>query len=87
MNCDLSKTMKRYNHLPGEIDDSSHKMSLKLDLSDSTMIILYTIWDKERNQLSFAEYLLPLRTKQANHQLCHPKTGGSALIALTLECV
>ena len=38
-----STAMKRYNHLLGEIDSVYHEMSQKLGLSDSAMIILYTI--------------------------------------------
>lgn len=41
-----SKEMKRYNHLLGEIEATYHEMSLKLGLSDSAMIILYTICDE-----------------------------------------
>ena len=37
--------MRRYNHLVGEIDGVYHEMSLKLGLSDSAMIVLYTICD------------------------------------------
>lgn len=40
-----SKVMRRYNHLVGEIDGVYHEMSLKLGLSDSAMIVLYTICD------------------------------------------
>ncbi len=40
-----SKAMRRYNHLVGEIDGVYHEMSLKLGLSDSAMIVLYTICD------------------------------------------
>lgn len=39
----ISKEMKRYNHLLGEMDAVYHEMSLKLGLSDSAMKILYTI--------------------------------------------
>ena len=39
----ISKEMKRYNHLCGEIEAVYHKMSLKMGLSDSAMRILYTI--------------------------------------------
>lgn len=39
----ISKEMKRLNHLTGEIEAVYHKMSLKLELSDSAMVILYTI--------------------------------------------
>lgn len=41
----ISKEMKRYNHLLGELDAAYHEMSLKLGLSDSAMKILYTICD------------------------------------------
>ena len=41
----LSRIMKRYNHLLGEINAVYHEMSLRLGLSDSAMIILYTICD------------------------------------------
>ena len=40
-----SKEMRRYNHLLGEIDGVYHEMSLRLGLSDSAMIVLYTICD------------------------------------------
>lgn len=40
-----SKEMRRYNHLLGEIDGVYHEMSLKLGLSDSAMIVLYSICD------------------------------------------
>lgn len=40
-----SKEMRRYNHLSGEIEGVYHEMSLKLGLSDSTMIVLYTLCD------------------------------------------
>ncbi|MDE7224930.1 MAG: MarR family transcriptional regulator [Acetatifactor sp.] len=43
MNNYVSKEMKRYNHLLGEIQATYHEISLKLGLSDSAMIILYTI--------------------------------------------
>lgn len=40
-----SREMRRYNHLLGEMDRVYHEMSLKLGLSDSAMIVLYTICD------------------------------------------
>lgn len=43
-NC-ISNVMKRYNHLMGEIDAVYHEISLNMGLSDSAMIILYTICD------------------------------------------
>ncbi|MGN0345575.1 MAG: MarR family winged helix-turn-helix transcriptional regulator [Lachnospiraceae bacterium] len=45
MNTYISNEMKRYNHLVGEIDAVYHEISLKWGLSDSAMIILYTICD------------------------------------------
>ena len=39
----ISKEMKRYNHLLSEIDSAYHEMSLKLGVSDSAMMVLYTI--------------------------------------------
>lgn len=38
-----SREMRRYNHLSGEIESVYHEMSLKLGLSDSAMIVLYTV--------------------------------------------
>lgn len=39
----ISKEMKRYNHLIGEINAVYHEMSLNLGMSDSAMMVLYTI--------------------------------------------
>lgn len=41
-----SKIRKRFNYLLGELDAAYHEMSLRLGLSDSAMIILYTICDQ-----------------------------------------
>lgn len=41
----ISNEMKRYNYLSGEINSMYHDISLHLGLSDSAMIILYTICD------------------------------------------
>ena len=41
----LSKDMKRFNYLISETDAAYHEMTKKLGLSDSAMIILYTICD------------------------------------------
>ena len=43
MNAYFSTEMRRFNHLLNEIDSAYHEMSLKLGMSDSAMIILYTI--------------------------------------------
>ena len=45
MENDISKAMKRYNHLMSEIEAAYHEISWKLKLSDSAMQILYTIYD------------------------------------------
>ena len=42
----ISKEMKRYNYLVGEIDAVYHEASLKLGLSDSALNILYAICDE-----------------------------------------
>ncbi len=41
----ISKEMKRYNYLCGEIEAVYHALSLKLGLSDSAMKILYAVCD------------------------------------------
>ena len=43
MNAYFSTEMRRFNHLLNEIDSAYHEMSMKLGMSDSAMIILYTI--------------------------------------------
>lgn len=45
MEQDIAKVIKRSNHLNGEIEAVYHEMSLKLGLSDSASLILYTILD------------------------------------------
>lgn len=39
----ISQTMKRCNHLQGEIEAAYHNAALKFGLADSTQFILYTI--------------------------------------------
>lgn len=39
----VTKDIKRFNHLTSEIDAVYHEAALKLGLSDSAMLILYTI--------------------------------------------
>ena len=41
----ISKEMKRYNYLIGEIEATYHEASLKLGLSDSALKILYALCD------------------------------------------
>ena len=43
MESHMSREMKRFNHLLGEIDAVYHAAALKMGLSDSAMSILYTI--------------------------------------------
>lgn len=43
----LSEDMKRFNYLIHETDVAYHEAALKLNLSDSTMMILYTVWNGE----------------------------------------
>lgn len=45
MRTHFSKELRRYNYLYNEIDAVYHELSLKLGLSDSSMLILYTICD------------------------------------------
>lgn len=40
---DLMTPLKRFNYLTNEIDAAYHEVSLKLGLSDSALMILYTI--------------------------------------------
>ena len=42
MSGSMGGAIRRYNHLEGEIDAVYHRISLKLGLSDSAAIILYT---------------------------------------------
>lgn len=39
----LSQGMKRFNYLSSEIDNTYHEIARRLNLSDSAMMILYTI--------------------------------------------
>ena len=43
MSNNSSSSLKRYNHLIGEIDAAYHEASLRLGISDSVSMILYTI--------------------------------------------
>lgn len=43
MSNNSSKDMKRYNHLLGEMEATYHESSLRLGISDSVSMILYTI--------------------------------------------
>lgn len=43
--------MKRFNLLSSEIDAAYHEAALKLGLSDSAMLILYTICSRDKNCL------------------------------------
>lgn len=41
----MTTPLKRFNHLTNEIDGAYHEAALKLGLSDSALMILYTICD------------------------------------------
>lgn len=43
MEVDISKEMRRYNRLLGEINGTYHEAAVKLGLSDSVMAVLYTL--------------------------------------------
>lgn len=49
MNNRVSKELKRFNYIIGEIEALYHSAALKLGLSDSAMSILYTVYS-EGNQ-------------------------------------
>lgn len=51
MNNYISKDMKRYNYLLGEMEAVYHGMSLKLGLSDSASMILYAICEEGDSRL------------------------------------
>lgn len=43
MEINISKEMRRFNHLLGEINGTYHEAAVKLGLSDSTISVLYTL--------------------------------------------
>lgn len=43
MNIHVSKELRRFNHLLGEINGVYHEAAVKLGLSDSAMSVLYTL--------------------------------------------
>lgn len=45
MNIHSSKELRRYNYLISEIEAAYHEISSALGLSDSSMIVLYTVFD------------------------------------------
>lgn len=45
MNIHSSKELKRHNYLVNEIEAAYHDIALKLGLPDSSMIVLYAIFD------------------------------------------
>lgn len=94
MNQPVSNEMKRYNHLLGEIEATYHEMSLKLGLSDSAMVILYTICDEgdscplaeisRRSGLSKQTVNSAIRKLEAEGILYLEKTGSkSKTVCLT----
>lgn len=51
MNDYTAKTLKRYNYLLGEMEAAYHSMALKLELSDSAMMILYIVCEEGDSRL------------------------------------
>lgn len=43
MDINVSKELRRFNHLMGEINGAYHEAAVKLGLSDSTVSVLYTL--------------------------------------------
>ncbi len=94
MNNHASKEMKRYNHLLGEINATYHEMCLRLGLSDSAMIVLYTVCDEgescplseicRRSGLSKQTVNSAIRKLEADGILYLEKTGiRSKTVCLT----
>ena len=55
MDFHISGELKRYNHLITETDRAYHEASLRLGLSDSAMIILYTICEDGQERCPLKE--------------------------------
>lgn len=47
MNIHSSKELRRYNYLINEIEAAYHEISSALGLSDSSMIVLYAVFDND----------------------------------------
>ena len=80
------KERKRYNHLSEEINAAYHELSLLFGLSDSAMIILYTICDSgdscrlheicRRSGLSKQTVNSAIRKLEAEHVVCLQAVDG-----------
>ena len=79
------KVIKRFNHLQSELDAAYHEMSMTLGMSDSAMIILYTIYEEgescllqdicRRSGLSKQTLNSALRKLEAEGTVCLRPTG------------
>ena len=49
MKNEIITDIKRFNYLNNEIESAYHDAALKLELSDSAMIILYTVCNNGEN--------------------------------------
>ncbi len=95
MNHPISKEMKRYNHLLGELEATYHEISLKLGLSDSALKILYTICNEgdrcplslicRRSGLSKQTVNSALRKLEAEGILYLEKSGPRSKMACLTE--
>ena len=65
----------RINYLISEMESYYHHASLKLGISDSVSLVLYTIYDTGEDCLLSDIYKTD-RHQQADHPLCHPRTGS-----------
>ena len=81
MDCYVSQDMKRYNHLLSEMDAAYHDMSLKLGISDSAMIVLYTICNKgDRCQLQDICRLSGVSKQTINSAIRKLETEGMVVL-------
>ena len=77
MNTAVSQSMKRFNHLTGEIGAAYHSASLKLGVSDSVMQILYTICNFGGScLLSEIRHLTGLPKQTVNSAMRNLERGG-----------
>lgn len=69
--------LKKFNHLWNEIDAAYHEVALKFGLSDSAMMILYTICNNgEECMLSDITHLSCISKQTVNSALRKLESGG-----------
>lgn len=77
MKATSSQSIKRFNHLTGEIDAVYHSAAVKLGLSDSVMSVLYTMCDCGGScQLADICRLTGLPKQTVNSAVRHLENGG-----------